>query len=242
MFQLLSKPMFARASLRKVALMGCAAVIAFSSTAFGAGQSAAAKAVANASPAQVILPAQFVYSYAAKFVCGYQPRIEPTTAANVFREPTVKPGNYATEINIFNPQFRDVFLRKRIVVLVRNGNAVREPESVPHVKTMTMTLKSGYATMDDCQLLWNIIGVTPPQPPANSLLIGYLVINTQRELDVDAVYTSAAVSVTVQSGTLPQPIDSENVAIDVEKVNPKRVQLNSSLFDNPPPTTPNDSR
>ena len=178
--------------------------------------------------AQIIAP-QYVYSYAIKYVCGYQPPIQSTAAANSYSEPPVKPGNYATEINIFNPQFKDVGLRKRFIALVRNGQAIKEPESVTHVTTATMTLKSGYATMDDCDLLWKLVKITPPAPPANSLLIGYLVINSLQELDIDAVYTSAAVRVTQTPGQL-QTIDSDNVSIDVERVVGKRVQFNPTLF------------
>ena len=187
--------------------------------------------------AQIAAP-QFVYSYAVKFVCGYQPPLQ-STAANSFSEPPVKSGNYATEINIFNPQFREVPLRKRFIVLSQNGKSVKEPESTTHVMTMTMSLKSGYATMDDCDLLWKLTKVTAPFPPANSLLIGYLVINSPLELDIDAVYTSAAVRiVTPQPGVPPQPIESNNVDIDVVRVLGKRVQLNQTHFDTPPPNQP----
>ena len=187
--------------------------------------------------AQVAAP-QFVYSYAIKFVCGYQPPLQ-ITAANQFTEPPVKSGNYATEINIFNPQFKEVPLRKRFIVLSQNGKSIKEPDSTTHVMTMTMSLKSGYATMDDCDLLWKLTKVTAPLPPANSLLIGFLVINSPLELDIDAVYTSAAVRI-VQSqvGVPPQPIESNNVDIDVERIPGKRVQLNQIHFDAPPPNQP----
>ena len=186
---------------------------------------------AQPASAQVIAP-QFVYSYAVKFVCGYQPPIQNAAGANVFTEPPVKSGNYATEINIFNPQFRDLQLRKRFIVLSANGKSIKEPESVSHVMTMTMGLKSGYATMDDCELLWKLTKITPQLPPNNSLLIGFLVINSKLELDIDAVYTSAAVR--VNTTTQPPSIsESQNVDIDVERIPGKRVQLNVAHFDNP---------
>jgi len=193
----------------------------------GPPQVATAATLASA-PGQIIAP-QYVYSYAVKFVCGYQPPIQTTAATNSFTEPPVKPGNYATEINIFNPQFKEVGLRKRFIALVRNGQAIKEPDSVTHVTTATMMLKSGFATMDDCELLWKLVKVTPPAPPANSLLIGYLVINSLQELDIDAVYTSAAVRVGQTPGQ-PQTIESENVSIDVERIPAKRVQFNPNHF------------
>ncbi len=194
-----------------------------------AGPPQVATAATPASATNQIVAPQYVYSYAIKFVCGYQPPIQITTAANSYTEPPVKPGNYATEINIFNPQFKELGLRKRFITLVRNGKAVKEPESVTHVMTATMVLRSGYATMDDCDLLWKMTQLAPPVPPANSLLIGYLVINSLQELDIDAVYTSAAVRVGQTPGQ-PQTIESENVSIDVERIPAKRVQFNPNHF------------
>jgi hypothetical protein len=190
---------------------------------------------AQPASAQIIAP-QFVWSYAIKFVCGYQPPIQNAAGANIFTEPPVKNGNYATEINIFNPQFKDVPLRKRFIVLSQNGKSIKEPESVSHVMTMTMGLKSGYATMDDCDLLWKLTKVTPQLPPNNSLLIGFLVINSPLELDIDAVYTSAAVRVV--TGQPPSISESQNVDIDVVPITGKRVQLNVAHFDNPTGATP----
>jgi hypothetical protein len=51
--------------------------------------------------------AKYLYSYAVKFVCGYNPtNVGLTTSATGQQiqqgEPTVKFGNYATDINIFN--------------------------------------------------------------------------------------------------------------------------------------------
>ena len=214
-----------KVSIRSRISAGLAAIMAVTSI----------STTAQPASAQVIAP-QFVWSYAIKFVCGYQPPL-PTTAAgaNVFTEPPVKNGNYATEINIFNPQFKDVPLRKRFIVLSANGKSIKEPESVSHVMTMTMGLKSGYATMDDCELLWKLTKITPPLPPNNSLLIGFLVINSPLELDIDAVYTSAAVRVV--TGQPPSISESQNVDIDVERIPGKRVQLNVAHFDNP--TNPN---
>lgn len=61
---------------------------------------------AQASPeAQGIVPSPYYWSYAAKFVCGYQKPL-PAQAGAVLGEPPVKPGNYATEINIHNPFYR----------------------------------------------------------------------------------------------------------------------------------------
>ena len=57
------------------------------------------------------------YSYAAKFVCGFnRSNIGHGVPGEFSGEATVKLGNYATEINIFNPS-PDANLNKRVLVL-----------------------------------------------------------------------------------------------------------------------------
>src|SRR5512135_3323898 len=60
----------------------------------------------------------YLWSYAAKFVCGFQDH-NPAGAV-VPGEPVVKPGNYASEINIHNPTYKQILLHKKFLVLV-NG-------------------------------------------------------------------------------------------------------------------------
>src|SRR5205085_3281461 len=58
--------------------------------------------------AQTTLPARS--SYAAKFVCG----VSNIPTQNPPSEPVVKRGNYATVVNMHNPNNRDVVIEKRI--------------------------------------------------------------------------------------------------------------------------------
>jgi hypothetical protein len=165
--------------------------------------------------AQTAVNGQYLWSYAAKFVCGYQRTATPGQPAP--GEPIVKPGNYATELNIHNPAYKEVLLRKKFLVLVNAQQqvAIREPQQTRPVTVTKMTLGPDYAMMDDCNNLWTITypGVTLPSPMP--VFIGYLVILSPLELDVDAVYTANAPGELAAAPT--------GVSIDVERVTGKRV-------------------
>src|SRR5207253_6954993 len=65
------------------------------------------------------------FSYAVKFVCGIQSDCECACVS-------VRPGSYATEINIYNPSDKQADIRKRVVPVVLAGApAGREPRAVP---------------------------------------------------------------------------------------------------------------
>jgi hypothetical protein len=169
---------------------------------------------------------RFVYS--AKFVCGYQPPLSDDPGTPSRGEPQVKPGNYATEINIHNYQFKVTPLRKKIILLVqpsadgKDSKVVREPETTGPVTNAaggiaweTLELREDYATLDDCNKFWRWTYPQVPPPSPFPLMIGYLVIYSPLDLDVDAVYTAAAPG-------LPG-LESQSVSIDVERVAGKRV-------------------
>jgi hypothetical protein len=179
----------------------------------------AASAPPAAPAAQIAVHGQYVWSYAAKFVCGFQ----DINAAGVPApgEPVVKPGNYATEINIHNPSYKHMPLRKKFLVLVNLQNPqspwiIREPAQVEPMKIITMTLGPDYATMDDCNNLWRLTyGAASVPPSPMPVFIGYLVVLSPQELDVDVVYTANAPGSLTTSPT--------GVSIDVERVTGKRV-------------------
>ena len=195
------------------------------------GQQRAASASSQASPElapqaipnEQIAVGAYLWSYAAKFVCGYQSPF-PTPGTSLLGEPVVKPGNYATEINIHNPQYREVKLYKKVLLLADARNpqqprVVREPESVGPIVTDTLVLKADYATLDDCNRLyaWTTpAGGLPAFPPP--LMIGYLVILSRTELDVDVVYTAVAPGADQAAPTQPS-----GISIDEERVTGKRV-------------------
>jgi len=189
-------------------------------------QQPAASASGEAAPqdmpqAQIISHGQYVWSYAAKFVCGFQRTATPGQVPP--GEPILKPGNYATEINIHNPAYKQVPLRKKFIMLVNNQTAIREPEQIGPQNVITMTLGPDYAMMDDCNNLWKFMFPANPTPPSPMpVFIGYLVILSPLELDVDAVYTANAPG---DLATAPT-----GISIDVERVTGKRVFIPSGAL------------
>lgn len=136
----------------------------------------------------------FLFSYAAKFVCGFN-------ASNVgFGKPgesggeaIVKLGNYATDINIYNPS-TDTQVQKKLLVLYESQTPYppkgREPNIVDPVAFDFIGLGNSQATMDDCNRIYQLYfgglpGIVPPP-----LLIGWLVIESQVPLNVTTVYTA----------------------------------------------------
>jgi hypothetical protein len=134
-------------------------------------------------PTRITVPA-CKYTYAVKFVCGVQ------TDCGCGCAP-VRPGMYATEINILNPKCNEAKIVKRFVPFVFAGAVTgREPAVATAKATETMFLPSGGATMDDCcriaQALYGAVpGTTMP------LTIGYLEIISDQDLHVTAVYTAS---------------------------------------------------
>jgi hypothetical protein len=121
-------------------------------------------------------------SYSVKFVCGVQDSEE-------LPEGVVRPGVYATDINIHNYHDTEVALRKYVLPLVVEGRPRgREPEDVRVAAHDGIVLPPNTATMDDCWRIAELLyGSPPPQPLP--LTIGFLELVSTRPLAVDAVYT-----------------------------------------------------
>ena len=158
--------------------------------------------------------AKYAYSYAVKFVCGYNPtNLGIDEAGNSTGEPPVKFGNYATEVNIYNFNIYEntgapitATIEKRFIVLVKDGFPVgREPKVVDPSGYDYIELKTSQSTMDDCNRIGQILWGKAPTP--FPLTIGYLVILSTIELDVTAVYTSQACSNWVNSPEKLQCLD-----------------------------------
>lgn len=162
----------------------------------------------------------YLWSFAAKYVCGVQLPLAATQAPG---EPVVKPGNYATDINIHNYNYRPTPLRKKFLALVEGDQVIREPQQTEPRRVLTMTLGSDMATMDDCNALWLALHpgtVVPPTPMP--LLIGYLVVLSPLDLDIDVVYTAET------PGDLTKP--GTGISEDVVRVTGKRVFLPNGLL------------
>ena len=184
-------------------------------------------------PIDPLNPPPGIYSYAVKFVCGFQRgntgllTLDDGTLVPS-GEPTVKAGNYATDINIFNPG-NATEVNKKVLLVVEDGIPVgREPNVVDPVAFDLIQLNSCQATMDDC----NRIAALVPPPTPFSLRIGFLVLTSREPLDVTAVYTAELCSDAVLTGNpgtmCSTPYNffnlspfSTSLSIDVEQIDGK---------------------
>ena len=137
-------------------------------------------------PPVVVGPVDFrLFIYGVKFVCGVQPEAPCGCAP-------VRPGSYATEINILNPTGREVpVLTRPVPVVVAGAAAGREPRATGPAKPSVTKLPAHGATMSDCcRILELVLGAVPAGPVP--LTIGFIEIVSTVELEVTAVYTAGA--------------------------------------------------
>ena len=129
--------------------------------------------------------ASFRFSYSVKFVCGTQ--LQAQTNPNACFP--VRPGTYATEINIYNYHLEQpAEIEKLYIPFVLNGEPIgREPRVVGVRQKETIPLKPQTGTMDDCCRIDELLKL----PPGAGLTIGYLQILSPIELSVTAVYTAS---------------------------------------------------
>ena len=93
-------------------------------------------------------------------------------------------------------------------------------------------LPSLFGTLDDCNKIYQLAGIPIPAGAAPTLAIGYLVIQSPRELDVTAVYTAELCSDKAVGGgpaNLCNNVAAANgysvsLSIDVEQVAGKVIQ------------------
>jgi hypothetical protein len=102
----------------------------------------------------------------------------------------VRPGVYATEINIHN--YHDVpvrILKYLLPVVFRDKVIGRERELTGIRAKDSITLPPNTATMDDCFRIGQLLyGSPPPQPLP--LTVGFLELVTTAPVAVDVVYTA----------------------------------------------------
>lgn len=135
-------------------------------------------------PVTITIPAcppEFVY--AVKYICGTSPDCGCAEAA-------VRPGRYATDINIHNPGRNTAAVSKLVTPLVSAGIAVgREPRSQLPVGADKIKLRAHAATMDDCRRLAELHYGAPAEGSL-PLTVGFLEIVSTQQLVVTAVYTA----------------------------------------------------
>jgi hypothetical protein len=142
----------------------------------------------------------FNFQYAVKFVCGkvYQPPDRPVVDQPVAR------GEYFTAINIHNPTDGDVSFQYKIAVAKRRVGT--KPSDF-----FDLRLRSDEALEIDCPDIMEHLPPPPPdEPPVRVEFVkGFVVIESDVELDVVAVYTAAS-------------WEGEVVSMHLERVAPRR--------------------
>ena len=105
----------------------------------------------------------------------------------------LRPGIYATEINIHNYKCRDARVEKWMLPLVLAGAAVgREPRTSKRRLGERIMLPADSATMDDCcRITKLLLGAPAPASSPMPVSIGFMEIVSNVELQVTAVYTAS---------------------------------------------------
>jgi len=171
------------------------------------------------------------WSFAAKFVCGEQPADQ--AGQPIAGEPAVKPGNYATEINIHNPHYLGpIQIRQKALLLVDRGEPVgRAPATAnPAAFSPLFALPDDGATMMDCNGIWALLNPGTTPPASMPLTIGYLVIVSPANLDIVDVMTAT---------TSTSNLEPAGIALETVAVEGKRVLIPSTAF--PDRALPRDS-
>lgn len=150
------------------------------------------------------------FLYSVKFLCGFQAAPDPNGASACA---SVQPARYSTEINIHNfDKTKRAKVEKSVLLLVRNGEALgREPRTVKAEPFDQIEIPPREATMDDCCLLSEKLGLNP-----KTISIGFLQIVSSLELNVTAVYTAS-----VSGSGLPPAGGS--ISIDIETVAGRKI-------------------
>jgi len=141
------------------------------------------------------------FVYAAKFVCGTL-RVPPTFLG----EPPVKPANYATAVNIHNPQRYRVPMWKKAVI------ALTEPEQGRPSEKLWFKLGPDHATEADCNEIYKLVGKQPTLQNPRPFVKGFLVIESWAQLDVVGVYTAST------PGTTAGAVLSTSITEDIEYI------------------------
>lgn len=178
--------------------------------------------------AQVVGPGQPIrFSYAAKFICGpqTQSQIKPTNPdLRNPQEPPVKLGNYATAVNIHNPQRSQTKILKKVVI------ARPEPDQGKPTEKVSDVLIPDGAMEVDCQEINNLLVRAQQIPPDdNNFRKGFLVIESSAELDVVAVYTANTDAASLTESSVSQP---QGMTMDVEYIPVRRISVNPNVNPN----------
>jgi hypothetical protein len=154
--------------------------------------------------------AQQLFAYSVKIVCGKQ------TETNCCCVAGVRPGVYATEVNIQNLNLVTAPVAKAVLPLINSGAVVAREPNVADFATLrpkveAVKLPPLGATMDDCCRITELL-LGAPLSGDTGLTIAILTIISAFELSVSAVYTA-------------NPLSGDGISIDVEYIPPRLVGL-----------------
>jgi hypothetical protein len=146
-----------------------------------------------------------LFGYSVKIVCGKQAETNCCCVAGV------RPGVYATEVNIQNVNLVTAPVVKLVVPLINSGAVIaREPNVADPFKVPGRAIEEVIklpplgATMDDCcRIAELVLGASPNGDMG--LTIAILTIVSSVELSVCAVYTAS-------------PLSGDGISIDVEYI------------------------
>ena len=146
------------------------------------------------------------YIYSVKIVCV--PHFGPAS-------PALMPAKYRTAVNVHNPWDQPANIEKWVTLSPPQGDPAIMSEHVSEV------LNPWWAFDVDCKHMKNdFVFPSPLPPPHEELKVpggkGFMVIRSDRELDVVAIYTSRSETATTANGV--------GTSIDVEYIVPKRAQ------------------
>ena len=154
--------------------------------------------------------AENLFAYSAKIVCGKQTETGCCCVAGV------RPGVYATEVNIQNLNLATAPVVKFVLPLINSGAVVaREPNiadpAAPGRHVEGIKLPPLGATMDDCCRIAELLLGAAPSGDA-PLTIAILTIVSLFELSVSVVYTAS-------------PLTGDGISIDVEYIPSRLLRL-----------------
>ncbi len=132
-------------------------------------------------------------SYAVKFICG--------ESSEQFQEGVVK-GVHATGINIHNPS-----LQERATLRIKVARALPSRLTGTVTPFDTVPLDANQAVEVECDEIRQML----PEPMTRQFRAGFLVILSETELDVTAVYSS-------------RPGTGEVSAIDIQVIEPRQLK------------------
>ena len=146
--------------------------------------------------------------YSVKFICGVQSAVSGLRPPS---EPPVKPGNYATAINVHNYHLdlTAVIAKTAVIANPENAQSLGQISSPPR----SITLPPGRAFEIDCSDIVALFGTsTPPLPP---FIKGFVELRAPPPLpplpllSVTAVYTAQQAI----AGVAPGPVSIEVVPV-----------------------------